>query len=216
MNKLILAFCLMAVSSIFAVAQSTDYKKYEGYVGFSNNQIDTGVDSGDDIRSFFNDRRSFNGFEVAGVYNFHRYVGAKVDFSGTYRNQTQTLAFNVGNTPATFTSETKRAAYNVLGGVQVKDNTSDARLKPFAHGMVGVGHQRINLKNVSCTGVNPCPSFINSNSDTGFSGAFGGGLDVKVSDRVDIRAFQVDYNPVWFGDGVTQHNVRFGVGVVFK
>ena len=216
MNKLILAFCLMVASSIFAVAQSTDYKKYEAYVGFSNNQIDTGVDSGNDIRSFFNDRRSFNGFEAAGVYNFHRYVGAKVDVSGTYRNRTQTLAFNTGTTTATFTSEAKRSAYNVLGGIQVKDNSSNARIKPFAHGLVGLGHQRINLRNVSCTGVAACPSFITNGSDSGFAGAFGGGLDVKVSDRVDIRAVQVDYNPVWFGDGATQHNVRFGVGVVFK
>lgn len=216
MNKFILSFFLVAVSSVFTFAQSTDYKKYEGYVGFSNNQIDTGVDSGNDIRSFFNDRRSFNGFEAAGVYNFSRYVGAKVDVSGTYRNNTQTLAFTSGTTNATFTSEVKRSAYNVLGGVQVKDNSSEGRLKPFAHGLVGLGHQRINLKNVSCTGVAACPSFINSSSDNGFSGAFGGGLDVKVSDRVDIRAVQVDYNPVWFGDGATQHNVRFGVGVVFK
>ncbi|MBX7170796.1 MAG: hypothetical protein K1X72_07550 [Pyrinomonadaceae bacterium] len=215
MNKLILAFCLLMISSIFTFAQ-TDYKKYETYIGFSNNQIDTGVDSGNSIQSFFNDRRSFNGFEAAGVYNFSRYVGAKADFSGTYRRQSVNSTFNTGTGTATFNSESNRSAYNVLGGVQIKDNSSDARIKPFAHGLVGVGHQRINLRNTTCSGaVTVCPSSFVSGSDTGFSGAFGGGLDVKVSDKVDIRAVQVDYNPVWLS-GARQDNVRFGIGLVIK
>jgi opacity protein-like surface antigen len=52
-----------------------------------------------------------------------------------------------------------------------------------------------------------------SDSDTGFSSALGGGLDVKVNDRVAIRAFQLDYfRPNFFGEA---HNRgRLAVGVV--
>jgi opacity protein-like surface antigen len=52
-----------------------------------------------------------------------------------------------------------------------------------------------------------------SDSDTGFSSAMGGGLDVKVNDRVAIRAFQLDYfRPNFFGE--THNRGRLAVGVV--
>jgi hypothetical protein len=50
---------------------------------------------------------------------------------------------------------------------------------------------------------------------------FGGGIDVKVHPRVDLRIIQFDYNPIFYG-GVesldlpnrTQNNIRIGFGVV--
>ena len=52
-----------------------------------------------------------------------------------------------------------------------------------------------------------------SHWDTGFSSALGGGLDVKVSDRVAIRAFQLDYfRPNFFGE--SHNRGRLAVGVV--
>jgi len=45
--------------------------------------------------------------------------------------------------------------------------------------------------------------------------AFGGGLDIRLNDRLDIRAVQVDWNPIRSG-GVTTNNLRFGVGIVIK
>jgi hypothetical protein len=59
----------------------------------------------------------------------------------------------------------------------------------------------------------PCPA-DSSESQTGLAGAFGGGLDFRVSDRVDIGAFQLDYKPTRI-DGSTLHNFRFGAGIVF-
>jgi hypothetical protein len=52
-------------------------------------------------------------------------------------------------------------------------------------------------------------------SETGFAGAFGGGVDFRINDRVDFRAIQFDYAPTRLG-GETQHNFRIGVGVVFR
>lgn len=217
MNKLFTAFCLTLAASVFSFAQSSDdYKKSEFYVGYSNQQVDTGANSnsGNAARDFFNDRLSFNGFEASGVYNVHRYVGLKGDVSGAYRSRD----FNFATTPTNnIRFKTNNSLYNVLGGVQFKDNASDARVKPFAHVLVGVGHARTNVKNVTCTStlVTNCSSLADSFSDTGVAGAFGGGLDVKLNDKVDIRAVQVDYNPVRLS-GQTDHNFRFGIGVVFK
>ena len=52
-------------------------------------------------------------------------------------------------------------------------------------------------------------------SETGLAGAFGGGLDIKLSNHVDLRLVQIDYNPIKFQDGI-QKNIRLGIGIVFK
>lgn len=209
-RKLILSG-LFAIAGMSAVmAQTTDYKKSEFYVGYSNNQVDTGADSGNDIRSFFNDRRSYNGFEGSAVYNINRYFGAKADISGTYRNQR--VSSQIVNGTVSFDSN--QSLYNFLGGVQVKDNSSEARIKPFAHALIGAGYQKFSIKNATCTNAGGCSSLIFRDfSDTGLAGAIGGGLDVKVGKRVSIRAIQVDYNPIKFNR--VNHNVRFGAGIVF-
>jgi opacity protein-like surface antigen len=215
MKKLISAFCLTIMTSVFAFAQTTtDYKKSEFFVGYSNNQVDTGADSGDGVEEFFDDRRSFHGFNVSGVANVSRYFGIKGDVSGTYRNDRFTIPVTTGTTTQNVGFKLNSSLYNFLGGVQVKDNASTGRVKPFAYALVGAGHGRVKVKDVTCpTGVD-CSDFT-SDSETGLAGAFGGGLDIRVNDRVDFRAIKVDYNPIRF-DGGTQHNVRIGVGVVFK
>lgn len=215
MKKYILAACLAAISSVSAFAQTDDYKKGEVFVGYSNNQVDTGIDreDGNEFQDFFNERESFHGFNASGVYNVSRYFGVKADVSGTYKNED--FNFTVPGNTGRVAFETKNSLYNFLGGVQVKDNSSDARFKPFAHALVGAGHVRTKFKNVTCPVGVDCTDLVGTQSETGLAGAFGGGIDVKVSDKIDIRAIQVDYNPIRL-DGGTNHNVRIGVGVVFK
>jgi len=217
MKKLIFALCFISLSGILGFAQNkSDYNKWEVYGGYSNGQVDTGFDSGNTLRDFFDDRRSFNGFEAAGVYNIHRYFGIKADVSGTYNSRPTAFAFPNGDgTNSSVSFDHNRSLYNFLGGVQVKDNSSDARFKPFAHAMIGAGHGRSKFKNVTCSGGIDCSGLFASESQTGFAGAFGGGLDIKLNKKIDFRAIQVDYNPIKFNDG-TDHNVRFGIGFVFK
>lgn len=218
MKKIFLAFCLTAISGLAAFAQSSDdFKKGEIYVGYSNNQVDTGANfEGDnEIEDFFNERESFNGFEAAGVYNFSRYVGLKGDVSGTYKSYNVRSQVPTGGGTSTFSADTKLSLYNFLGGVQIKDNANKGRFKPFAHALVGAGHARAKVDNLICpTGVD-CTDLGGTITRTGFAGAFGGGIDVRLNNKFDIRAIQVDYNPMRF-DGQTQHNVRLGVGLVIK
>ena len=65
---------------------------------------------------------------------------------------------------------------------------------------------------------------------TNFAMVLGGGLDVRVSDRVSLRLIQVDYNPAFLKDrrntdslgnvyqvnGNRQDNVRFAFGIVLQ
>jgi hypothetical protein len=211
MKKLIFAAVLTALTGLAVFAQSSsDYKKGEFYVGYSNGQVDTGVDTGNSVNSFFNDRLNFNGVEVAGVYNMSRYFGVKGDFSATYNNKD--FAFTTTNGNVAF--DTKSSLYNVLGGVQIKDNSKDTRFKPFAHALAGIGHGRTKVSNVSCSGTVDCTGFAGTDSDTGFAAVLGGGIDIKLSNKIDLRAIQVDYNPIRF-NGSVQNNLRLGVGLVF-
>lgn len=216
MKKIFLFLTLMTISSVIVFGQD-DYKKGEFFVGFSNNQVDTGVEPGDIPGDPIKKRQSFNGFNASGVVNVSRYVGLKADVSGTYRSDSFSYPIlGIPENPREVSFDADSSLYNVLGGVQIKDNSSDAKVKPFAHALVGAGIGRVKIKNVSCSPGVDC-SFLTSTdeSETGLAGAFGGGLDIKLSNRIDLRAVQVDYNPIRF-DGGTQHNVRIGIGLVFK
>jgi hypothetical protein len=219
MKNLFIALGLVILSAVFASAQSGDIKKGEVFVGYSNGQIDTGVDSGSSINAFFRDRQSFNGFEVSGVYNVSRYIGIKGDFSGHFNRQNLNQVFTgAGGTTTTITTRNDNSLYNFLGGVQVKDNSDSGRWKPFAHALVGGATERSRFRDVACTSTTgtTCPAGFTDQtfSDTGFAGAFGGGLDVRISHSFQIRLIQIDYNPVHIG-GFTNNNARIGAGIVF-
>jgi hypothetical protein len=218
MKNLILAVSLTALSSlaVFSQTTTTDYKKGEFYVGYSNGQVDTGLDTGNSVGSFFRDRANFNGVDASGVYNVSRYFGVKGDFSATYNSTRFSDSFvdPVTNTPFTASFKTTNSLYNVVGGVQVKDNSREGRFKPFGHAMVGLGHMRTKVSDVQCTPTLNCPVINESFSDNGFSGIFGGGLDFRVNDHFQIRAIQVDYNPIW-ANGDVNNNLRLGAGIVF-
>ena len=218
MKKFILAASLAALSAVGALAQTAvdDYKKGEFYVGYSNGQVDTGLDSGNSVNSFFRDRANFNGVNVSGVYNFNRYVGAKGDFSATFNNTrfSEAIVIPGGTTTSTVSFNTKNSLYNLVGGVQVKDNANSGVFKPFAHAMVGLAHVRTKVTDATCSPATPCPVINESFSDNGLSGVFGGGLDLRLNNRIQIRAIQVDYNPVR-ANGQTDNNLRIGAGIVF-
>lgn len=189
MNKLFLLVVISVSANIFSYSQTDDYNKNEYYVGYSNLQYDNGQ------------RRTFNGFEVSYVRNFHRYFGSKADFSGSYYRRKD---FS-GNAIADY----KQSTYNILGGIQIKDNASNARIKPFGHFLIGVANDRNRLNCSNCGTPNFRVSY------TGIAGAIGGGLDIKLSDKINLRAIQADYNPTHTG-AFTKNNIRLGIGISFK
>ena len=211
MFKTILIGTIILACASIAAAQS-DYKKFEFFGGFSHNRVDTGI--GDDdpsIQDVINEREGFNGFEVSATGNFTRFLGLKGDFSGHFKNKT----FAIPGLPGS-NVEVDSRVFNFLGGVQLKDNSTEGTFKPFAHALAGVAHARnsVDFNDVACIAIVPSPCSPFTESETGFAAAFGGGLDIRASDRISIRAIQVDYNPTRLFDS-TQHNFRIGVGIVF-
>jgi opacity protein-like surface antigen len=210
MKKYLFTAIAAAVFSTAAFAQ--DYKKTEFFAGYSHGQVDESNSRFFTTGNFDIGPGKFHGFNVAGVYNFSRYIGVKGDVSGTYDRGD----FRIGGaTPSAVTGTTRNSLYNVLGGVQFKDNSADRRVKPFGHVMVGAGFARSKVT-LSCSGSS-CPGglIVPEESQTGLASVFGGGVDIKISDRIDLRAVQLDYNPIRYSNSI-DHNVRIGVGIVLK
>ena len=209
-KTMLIATIVLACASI-AAAQSNDYKRFEFFGGYSHNRIDTGISDDDpELRDIIDEREGFHGFNTSVTGNLTRYFGVKFDFSGHFKNRTFPVP------PVTSAVEVDSRVFNFLGGVQIKDNATEGTFKPFAHALVGAAHarNRVNFTEEGCIAIfpSPCPADFTA-SETGFAGAFGGGIDIRVNNRVDIRAIQFDYNPTRLFDS-TQHNFRIGVGIV--
>jgi opacity protein-like surface antigen len=222
MYKLFTAILFAFIFSITAFAQmaavkpvpepttiaNENYRKNEFYVGYSNQQVDT-----------FG-RTTFHGVQGAYVRNINRLFGIRADVS--YARRDTTLQGSLPN-PAggtyDFQQDYNSSIAQFLGGVQIKDNATTKRFKPFAFALGGVAVNRVEFKNLACTsGTCPptIPIFNNAKfTDTGLAGSFGGGLDIKVTRKIDFRAFQIDYNPI-YSDSRVDNNFRIGIGFVFR
>lgn len=207
-RALFVALAILASSSL-AAAQS-DYKKFEVFAGYSHNRVDTGIGDNDpDLNDIVDEREGFHGFNTSITGNVTRYLGLKFDFAGHFKEKD--IPFGTGLSTLNLDSR----VFNFLGGVQVKDNSTDATFKPFAHALVGAAHVRNKVTfSGACIAIvpSPCPNF--TDSETGLAGALGGGIDIRASDKIDIRVIQFDYNPTRVFDS-TQHSFRIGVGIVF-
>lgn len=178
MKKILLVLILIGSLTMLSMAQSSDYNKGEVFGGYS--------------ATFDGDSSAMHGFNGAGVYNFHQYVGVKVEGGATFRNES--TSFSVW----------ERKLYNVAAGIQVKNNDPDKVFKPFGHVLVGYGKYSSKVK------TNTTFEF----DQKGASVTVGGGFDFKVNDKIDIRAVQIDVVRILSFDNWT--NLRFSSGVVFK
>ncbi len=91
----------------------------------------------------------------------------------------------------------EQTMHNFLFGPQITFKR-DSTASPFIHGLVGISH------GTSFGGF----------SDTVLGFAAGGGLDMKVGDRISIRVAQVDYLGTRYADA-TQNHLRLSAGLVF-
>lgn len=211
MKRLVALFfaLFVAVLTTLSVSAQDDRSKVEFFGGYSYLSTETGLDEVDP--DIFDSRVGSHGFNTSLTGNVSRYVGIKGDFSWNQRT------WDVTN--GTDTANLKFRTNQFLGGVQFKDNNKDAgRVKPFGHILAGVANQRVS-GSVTSGGVTESDSLSTNN----FAMVFGGGVDVRVNKRVDVRLFQFDFNPVFFKDqdtdfgtvqGRTQKNFRISVGIV--
>jgi opacity protein-like surface antigen len=202
------------ILAVMAQAQS-DINRVESFIGYSHTWIDSGLTSNDpDIRNALSGREGANGVNGSVTGNFSKYIGIKGD-----------VAYHTKSFSDTFGTDLFNAKYQVttvMGGVQFKNNMKDGpRIKPFAHVLAGLAHQKVSFSSVDGN--------LDS-TDNSFTMAFGAGLDIRVHRRIDIRVIQFDYNPVFRGSDTTivdpttvppttvtfgrQDNFRIGFGIV--
>jgi len=250
-GRLLLLAVLIFVCAPIGFAQGgNDYHKLEVYGGFSLARTEsnvnsasftssggtqtftnlcsaaTGAEIGPNSQKFFCTRRNFNGFDGSITFNVNKYIGFKGDFTGHFKTE----AFVDKFTPpgVTQTLANQEHLYNFLGGVQIKNNSKTARIKPFAHALAGVA--RYTNRQQHTLDLFPQFNFTIQDQVTSFAMKVGGGLDIRAGKRIDIRVFEFDYNPVFAGDrqpksiagpftkvsftGKTANNYTFGVGIV--
>ena len=209
-----IAGLLLCFGSI-AVAQSVDDSRAELFAGYSVMHADYGIEpqTGPPIGRIiaFWPEQTLHGFNVAGTKYLSKGFGLTGDFSAHYTGE---------ETPSTsFSSKERLRIYNVLGGAQYKFRRH-RRVRPFARALAGLTRTSHTLE---YTFVRSGFSGEDTPNSTDFALAVGGGLDVRVSDHLELRVFQFDYNPVYvsrdnqFGFGKARaNNTRFSFGVVFR
>jgi len=225
-----------------------DYNKYEVYGGYSRMREKSNIESfsftdpsgattpvtdlcstqtgeilGPNSQQFFCKRRNFSGFDVSVTYNLSRYFGITGDI--TRHSKDQTFVDDFGGIIQTI--GTREHITSVLAGVRVKDNGPAARFKPFGHALIGTA--RYSDRQSQTIDAFPEFNYVANDRESSLALKIGGGLDIRVTPRVDLRVIEVDYNPLYAKDrhyknisgpftfdvkGKTARNFTIGFGVV--
>jgi len=194
MRRILVLLLFYACCAQYVSAQ-TDYNKREIGANVSIMGLDT--------KGAFNSDRSrdgLGGFNVQGAYNFSRYLGVKAEFSYSQRH------FD-----SDFIDLTTRVS-QIMGGIKLQDNKTTTRFRPFGHALVGVAHAS-DLPRIVPDGFTLVT--LSLRDGTGPAFALGGGLDIRLTKRLELRAFQIDYNPSRIKEQTFQ-NVRLGIGLNFR
>ena len=136
---------------------------------------------------------NFHGWNGSVTGNITKSFGLVADFSGHYGNEQ--------DGPLLVNEDAHSAHFGPRFSYRGK------RLTPFAYALFGLTrfHQSAIISGQRL-----------SDADTGFSSTLGGGLDVKLNNRVAIRAFQIDYfRPNFFGEAHNRGRLAFGVVLQF-
>jgi opacity protein-like surface antigen len=132
-------------------------------------------------------------------YNFNKTLGLVADLGGNYVGTTNGVALN-------------NTTFEYLFGPRF--NFRHSRFTPYVQALFG-GERYSN-------GLNPSaadPRLFTSQNN--FAAAFGGGLDVALTDHIAVKPFQVEYlltqiSPQAMNTNFVQNNLRYSAGVVFR
>lgn len=215
----------------FEVSGNYSYERTKGFYGdrFQNTLPDSGTSN-----TYFtgeNRTHNLNGFNASAAYNFSRYFGAKVEFSGNFGSDNNhelpggiyrsTTAGTLLIIPNQISIPARQRDFKYMGGAQYKDNSTEKRFKPFAHALFGTAQQTTDFYDIDQQRTNLIGG-SRKIKNSGFTMALGGGLDVRVSKRIDIRVIQFDYNPIFMkektllalGAQVDSRNANFPGGSI--
>lgn len=205
-KNLILLLLVVSLSSLVA-AQNND-KKVEFFGGYTYTVIDDRK-SGSPIDHV----GTLEGFNVAVTGYMSKRFGITGDFSAGFRTGTESVTGG--------SIRYKSTNLSFMAGPHLRF-VNKTRSTPFIHALAGSSTNRF-AYSLTPTGSSSVSARVTQTA-TDFSMAFGGGLDIRLNNKISVRAFQLDYNPVFvknrpqFGpnSGGGFDNVRFSMGFVFK
>jgi|SRR5215467_4416789 len=137
---------------------------------------------------------NLNGYEFSATYKVLPFVGVVADFSGHY---------------GTVTGSSSGHVQTFLFGPEL---AFPAKVSPFVHALIGVGHQAVGSGSSTSNGV---PVNIVSSSENAFATVLGGGIDLHIAPFLSFRAIQLDYLVTRFHSD-TQNQPRASTGIVLR
>lgn len=180
-------------------------------------------DLGPNLNRIFCNRRDFRGFNLGAKYNLSPTLGIRTDFSTYTRNDRSVDSFGSGADAHTDTNSIHERTYVLMIGPEVRREFGSWR--PFAHALAGVARQTSTDVQTSTGAFD----FTIHDRTTSLALKIGGGIDVRLSPRIDLRIIEVDYEPIFAKDrntpvsalfdqrvkGKTAQNVTLSVGIVW-
>ena len=194
MRKLVLLVTVVLVVGVSARAQ---HPRVEIFGGYSYARLDQDLFPVPSLSG----RRTANGWGASVSLNANRFFGFTADVAGQFGSGTVL----VSQSPSVDFS-----SHQFLFGPRFTARAAGATL--FAHLLLGVVRNR--LSSFSSLGTT-----FPARTSTDFALAAGGGLDVRLSPFIALRAFQVDYIPVHQGGFISQdfaQNIRVQAGIVLR
>jgi hypothetical protein len=172
-KKAALLVLLIASLTIGAFAQRPEEKRGEVYGGFTHLTGDIGK----------------SGWNVSGAFNFSRWVSAEADLAGYYGSED---AFGLKATDHVHT---------YMFGPKIAFNTQDERFTPWAHFLIGGGHESGEVIGTKL-------------SDNALTWALGGGVDWHFHESWAARGKLDLLRTDFFNNGDT--HARWGFGLVYN
>ena len=163
---------------------------------------------GHDLQRIFCTRRGFKGFDASVAYNFKKHFGVVADMTYLFKNDKTVDDFGTH----VDTNRFRDRNWEVLGGLQIKNNDKERRFKPFFHALAGFARQ---TSNDVQTSTGPFDFTLND-SVTSFAMKIGAGADIRVGKRIDLRVFEINYNPIFARGRHVPGNADFDLSVAGK
>ena len=201
---------VLLVFTVGAIAQ--EIPRYELAAGYSYVNFNPNISQ---ITS-----QNLNGGGGAAVFNLTRFIGIKADFMGYGGSTGWTNKLINQGFPVTGSASGNLFTY--MFGPQVKKHSG--KFQPFGEGLFGAAHSNGYASILHCISGND-PTSCNLANGHGNNNAFamqwGGGLDIALSNHVQIRPVEVAYLYTNFSSkhiahiANSQNNFKYFAGVNF-
>jgi opacity protein-like surface antigen len=231
MRRILFAALVMLACDLVILAQSSNqdrYNRIDVFAGFSANDYFNYIEFPASIPNlnfspFLTSTAGGKGVQTSVTGYLTKYFGITGDFSVYFDNIEAPLTIKVCQPAGQCTigaqqdTRATRTAFYFMAGPEVRGRNR-TRFTPFARALFGGVASNASF---STRGT----ALIHSDSDTrsAFSMNFGGGLDVRVSERFAIRG-TADYTGIFLrdlgdtdsGGGSLHNHLRLAIGVVIR